>query len=565
MKKTHIALSVAAILASLSANAWGQTVPNIGDALRQAQPPAVPQPAAPALPQIGGVKVIEPPMQSLPNNQPKVTVTAFAITGNRVIDTQALLSQLAGEGHKDYSLADMEALATKLTHYYRGRGYFVARVYVPAQEIKDGTVTLRVVEGNYGQFHLNNQSLVRNDIVQGMLDDVKGADIVSLDTLERAMLIINDTPGVQVTRADVMPGTQVGTSDFAVDTEATAPYNGFVMLDNFGSRYTGKNRLSFNVDANSPTGRGDRLSASGLVTNTTDLVNGRVAYALPLAPNGLRGDAAVSQTQYQLGDAYSSLDARGTAKAVDLTLTYPVRRIRAQTIEASLNVNYKDLVDEIRSTNTRTPKTLTSATLGLNVRDESQLLGAYGLTQANLGVSFGSLDIREANAAALDKAGADTQGQYSKLTASLSRLSLLPLDFSLTASLRYQQSFNNKNLDSSERLGVSGSSGVMAYPSGELIGTNATFARLELSRPLPEFAGVKSNWLLFSDWGQASAARAVSSTDHRRQISDVGLGWTATYRGAVLKAYVAHRLDDMPPVSEPTPRNKLLAQVGWVF
>lgn len=564
MKKTHIALSVAAVIASLSSATWAQTVPNIGDALREAQPPAVPQTAAPALPQVGGV-TIEPPMQAVPGNQPTVAIKAFAITGNRVISTDSLVAQVAGEGNKDYTLADMEAVATRLTRYYRGQGYFVARVYVPAQEIKDGTVTLRVVEGNYGQFHLTNKSLVRDDIVQGMLDDVKDADIVSLDTLERAMLIINDTPGGQVTRADVMPGTKVGTSDFAVDTEATAAYNGYIMLDNFGSRYTGKNRLSFNADANSPTGRGDRLSASGLVTDTADLMNGRLAYSTSLAPNGLRGEVAVSQTQYQLGDTYSSLDARGTAKAVDMKLTYPVRRIRAQTIEASFNVNYKDLLDEIRSTSTKTPKTLTSATLGLNVRDESQLLGAFGLTQANVGVSFGTLDIRDDAAAALDKAGADTQGQYSKLTASLSRMSLLPLDFALTASLRYQQSLNNKNLDSSERMAVSGSSGVMAYPSGELIGTNATFARLELSRPLPDLGGLKSSWLVFADWGQSSAAKAVSSTDQRRQISDVGIGWSGNYRGAIVKAYVAHRLDDTAAISEPTPRNKFLAQAGWVF
>jgi hypothetical protein len=69
------------------------------------------------------------------------------------------------------------------------------RKWLPARS------TIRVVEGNDGRFILD-KSLVRDDIVQGLLDDIKDCDIVSLDTLERAMLIINDTPGVTVTRAD---------------------------------------------------------------------------------------------------------------------------------------------------------------------------------------------------------------------------------------------------------------------------------------------------------------------------------------------------------------------------
>lgn len=560
-KWTRLAPSL--LLALSAGSTLAQSVPDIGDALRQAQPPAVPPVVEPVLPKVGG-RPVEPPMAALLEGQAQIKVNEFVIVGNRVIDSESLLAQVRPEQGKHLSLAELEAIANRLTSYYRGKGYFVARAYVPAQDVTNGKVTLRIVEGNYGQLHLRNQSRVRDNIVQGMLDDIKGYDIVSLDTLERAILIINDTPGVQVVRADVMPGEKVGTSDFAVDTVATAPYAGFVMLDNFGSRYTGKNRLSFNADVNAPSGSGDRLSVSGLATDTSELLNGRIGYSTLLAPNGLRGEVALSQTQYQLGDTYSALDAQGTAKGFDATLTYPIRRIRAQTIETSLNLSYKDLFDEIRSTGTRTPKTLTSVTAGLNLRDESGLLGFSGLTQASLSVTAGNLDIREATAAVNDAAGAQTQGQFIKLNASLSRVNLLPMDFTLTASLKLQQSLNNKNLDGSERMAVGGPSAVMAYPSGELTGTNAALVRLELARPLPEWKGLRSNWLVFADWGQARQAKPLA-TDPRRDISDIGLGWNVTYGRALLKAYVAHRLDGTAAVSEPTPKTKFLAQAGWVF
>ncbi|MET3132026.1 hemolysin activation/secretion protein [Oxalobacteraceae bacterium GrIS 1.11] len=567
MKTPHLSANTvyaALALACAIPAAEAQQVPNIGDALRQSQPPPVPPPATPALPPIGGL-VPQGPMLALPGGQMQVQVTQFAVLGNRVIDTPTLLALVRPEQGKRLSLADLEAIATRITRHYRSKGYFVARAYVPAQQVDGGTVTLRVVEGNYGQFHLQNQSLVRDDIVQAMLDDIKDRDIVSLDTLERAMLIINDTPGARITRADVMPGAKVGTSDFAVDAQATPAYDGFAMLDNFGSRYTGKNRLSFNLDANSPSGRGDRLSLSGLASNDGDLLNGRLAYSASLAPNGLRGEVAASRTQYQLGDAYSNLDASGTAKAIDATLTYPVRRISAQTIEAGFNLNYKDLKDEIGSTGTSVPKSLASVTALLSLRDESTWLGCFGLTQASLNLSAGRVTIDEDAARAGDAAGPQTEGSYRKLLAAASRASSLSQAFVLTASLRYQHAFSGKNLEGSERMAVSGLGAVMAYPSGELSGSNAALARLELSRPLPQWQKLHSSWLLFADWGRASAATPVGAADQSRKISDAGLGWSATYAGALLKVYVARRLDSVAASSEPTARNKVLLQGGWVF
>lgn len=557
----------AAITLALTAGAtFAQAIPDAGEALRQAQPPAVPAAPKADIPAVGG-SAIEPPMTALPSG-PSVAVKKIAIVGNRELPASSLEPLVADAAGKSLTLPELEAVAQRVTKFYRAQGYFVARAYLPAQEVSKGTITIRVVEGNYGQFILNNDSLVKDAVVQAMLDDVKKYDIVSLDTLERAMLIINDTPGVKVTRADVMPGQQVGTSDFAVDTAATQRRNGFVMVDNFGSRYTGVNRLSFNADFNSPTGRGDKLSISGLTTDSTDLVNGRIAYGTLLRPNGLRGEVAISQTQYALGSSYASLDARGTARSVDGLLTYPVKRTRATTVEASWGVSFKDLEDQIRSTSTVTPKSLISTTAGLMLRDERALLGFDGLTVANAGITVGNLDIRDATALASDAAGAQTQGGYGKLTAGLSRVSLLPKSFTLTTSLRAQQSLTGKNLDGSERMSVSGSGGVMAYPPGELIGMNALFARVELSRPLPAVQAVPQlshQWLAFSSWGQAAAAKAVSASDARRSVSDVGVGWAANWQGAVVKAYAAYRLQDTMPVSEPSDRLRLLVQAGWVF
>lgn len=566
MTKTPLVLALRCLLGcglvAGSSMAFAQAVPGAGDVLRDLPQPGAISTPQPALPVIGQ-QTFEPPLRQLPQGGASVEVKGINFVGNREISQRELAALVAEDLGQRLTLAELEEIASRLTRHYRTQGYFVARVYIPAQEVKDGVITFRAVEGNYGAFHLTNQSLVRDSIVQGMLDDVKKYDIVSLDTLERAMLIINDTPGSQVVRADVMPGEAVGTSDFAVDTEATRRHQGYLLADNYGSKATGRERLSFNWDWNSPTGSGDRLSLSGLGSVNGDLLNGRLGYSTVLSASGWRGEAALSQTDYTLGSRFADLDASGTATGFDLGATYPIRRIRAQTIEFGINYAFRDLQDEVRVTDTQVKKRSQAVSARLRLRDEGFLLGRDGLTEAEARLTSGVLDIRDAATLALDQAsgGADTDGQFNKLNLQLSRVTLLPASFSLTASLRHQMALGNKNLDSSERMGISGASAVRAYPSSEASGTDATLLGLELSRPLPALAGMQQQVSGFGDWGQARTLRS----DSWESLSGVGLGWTLrSNNGLLLKTQWAYKLDG-DAASENEGKSRLLVQAGWIF
>ena len=206
-----------------------------------------------------------------------IEIKGFKFSGAINVSEDKLLSRGGSYAGKSYTLGELEKITSLITKAYREEGYFVARAYIPKQSMSDGMLEIAIIEGNYGKFKLTNNSLVNNERVQGMLDDVKGDNIVSSNTLERAMLLINDTPGVKVTGADVMPGEKVGTSDFAITTEATNPYSGYILGDNYGSKYTGRYRVNLGLSALSPLGYGDKLSLNGVVSTTSDLKNGKIS------------------------------------------------------------------------------------------------------------------------------------------------------------------------------------------------------------------------------------------------------------------------------------------------
>lgn len=562
-QRTAMSLALGLALGA-TATAQAQQVPTIGDVVRQSQPvtPLVTPP--PSLPALGGAPAA-PPLQALPGDAAgKVKVTRFVLEGNRVIDSASLLALLPPAQGQTLTLAQLEELATRITRHYRASGYFVARAYIPAQELTDGKLVIRVVEGQYGKFILSNTSRVQDTVVQGLLDEAKRRDIVSLDTLERAMLIINDTPGVKVVQADVMPGEQVGTSDFAIRTEATPAWGGYVLLDNYGSTYTGKQRLRFNADWNSPSGRGDRLSASGMVTRHSGLLNGRLAYSTLLGTDGVRLEGALSRTTYELSDVYAALDASGTSNGVDLILSKPLKRTRDHTVEASLGVAYKDLKDEIGATNTSVGKQLSSLSANIADRRTHAFLGFDGLTQSSASLTVGRLHFKEAAAEALDAAGADTQGGYAKLKLAASRISVLPSQFLLTTSAKAQASLNNKSLDGVERMSVSGDGGVAAYPIGELSGDHAALLRAELARPLVTGGAAQLSGSVFTDYGWAKSIAAPAGVAASRKLGDIGVGLSAMAGGWLLNLQLVHRTVGGVPTSESASRTRLLFQAGWV-
>lgn len=484
-----------------------------------------------------------------------IEVKGFKITGALHVSEDKLFSRINSYAGKSYTFSELQKIASLITKAYREEGYFVARAYIPKQSMSDGMLEIAIIEGNYGEFKLSNSSLVDNESVQGMLDDVKGDNIVSVNTLEHAMLIINDTPGVKVSGADVMPGSKVGTSDFAITTEATEPYSAYIIGDNYGSKYTGRYRANVGLSANSPLGYGDKFGINGVLSTTTDLKNGKVYYNFPLMANGLRGELAASKTTYSLAEDYAALDALGHSITLEASLSYPLIRTREETLKLSLGYAHKNMEDEVQSTSTLTKKESDAINLGATYSKSCILFGLPSSTTASLTLTAGNLD---------SPSNLDTDGSYSKISGSVEKSLQFNPELSLTTSLRFQKAIKDKNLDGSEDFSLGGAYGVRAFPDGEHSAENGYIVGAELFYTLPSIEGVSHKASLFADSGYASMQNKNGSSEGR-QLSDVGLGYQAFYKEFFAKAQVARVIGGEKVTSETEHSTKLLLQLGWIY
>lgn len=378
---------------------------------------------------------------------------------------------------------------------------------------------------------------------------------------------LGTAPGTGAALQRPRPPTLMASLAPALSSPGNArPGEGDVVYANDGTLDTGKDHLSFNTEWISPAASADRVSASGLVTRDSRLLNGKMGYSALLDGAGTRGEVAVSRSQYrQVGTAAVPFDAVGTANVLQLNASNPLLQGGGKAVDVAVGAAYRDLKDEVPSAGTLTGKWTASVSANVSARADHALLGFGGQTQVGASLALGRLGFKDPTAAMLDAAGANTQGNFTKLNLWLTRATALPAAFALTTSVRAQTALKDKNLDGSERMNVSSAGAVGGYAPGNLGGDNAALLRMELARAFAPSGPLRISTSAFADYGLASAARPLPGVAPR-DLAEVGLGLAANPAGGQLKLQLAQRISGGDPVLEPLPaRTRVLLQAGWLF
>lgn len=489
-------------------------------------------------------------------NGPSLQVNGFTLEGNGVIGSNELLPLLGDLQGRRVSLGELQAGANRITRLYRERGYPLARAYVPAQEIDGGVVRIAVMEGRFGEVGLNNTSRV-SDTALTPLTALKSGDAVRSAELERSLLLLSDTPGVEV-KSTLKPGASVGATDLLVDVTPGPLLSGSVDADNYGNRFTGEYRLGGTLNVNSPLGLGDRLTLRAMGSDE-DQQYGRIAYQLPIGPWATQVGVAYSDMDYQLAKDFDDLKAHGNARIGSLYAIQPLVRSRDFSLYAQVQFDDKRLKDDIDLFGSKSDKRARVVIATLNGNSRDNLLGG-GVNSFALAWSQGSLNIDGQLNQAIDDLTAGTQGRFHKLNPSLVRLQRLTERFSLYGQLQGQ--WADGNLDSSEKISLGGAYGVRAYPQGEASGDQGWLANLELRYALADA------WQLstFVDHGEVRLNKDTwSNGENHRSLSAAGVGASWAAYGWQVNAVAAWKLGNADPQSDVDRSPRVWAQVVRFF
>lgn len=491
----------------------------------------------------------------------RVKVDAVRVTGQSIYPEAQLLAA-ADFRPGELGLADLRAMAQKIADFYHRNGYFVAQAYLPAQDIQNGTVTIAVIEGQYGSVLLRNSSNLSDNVANNLLGGLNRGEAIAIDPLERRLLLLSDLPGV-VVKSTLVPGASVGASDLVVDVAPGRRVTGSVEADNAGNRYTGEFRVGGTVNINELIGQGDVLSFRGLAAR--GLNYGRLSYELQVGQG--RAGVAYTALDYRLGREFAPLRAHGDAQIASVYGSYPIIRSRNTNLYALVGFDAKTFQDKVDSTGAVTDRKA-NVLLGSLYGDHRDALWGGGFTSYSVSLSSGVLDIETPAARAIDAVTARTNGSYNKLGFHLLRLQNLGGPFSLYGSIRGQ--FASKNLDISEKMELGGAYAVRAYPEGEAYADQGYVATAEARMLLPKFSPVTTGQMHligFVDTGTVTINKNPwVAGQNSRTLSAAGVGFTwADYNNFALKAYWAHKLGNAVAISAPDAKSRFWIQAVKYF
>jgi hemolysin activation/secretion protein len=446
--------------------------PSSGAILHQVVPPPAPLTAP------EDVLTLPAPTEQISDSTVHFRVRQLIIAGNQEIDSTTLHALVAGLEGQDVTLGQLQTQVARITEAYEQAGYPVAYAFLPAQKVHDGIIQIEVVEPHYDQILPTGQSRLRDAMTLRTVGVASG-DPIALAPLERGLLLLNQTPGVQV-KGTLVPGAAVGTSTLQLERQDQPVVSGSLSENNQGNRYTGAYLSSATVSAANLFGFGGSLAATAISSDTGGMRSGGLQATSPNLWDGLRAGFYGSSTAYHLGGAFANLDQVGQQNQLGGDLNYPLILRPGRQVSVQLDVLNTWLSQDTQSVGDVSTQSILIERLSL----EGVLADGWnGTTTINLALAHGDTAIGTAWGRAQDTAGPHTAGSYETIQMRLGREQSLPGGFQWTGSVSGQLA--NHNLNSSQQFYLGGPYGVMSYAVGEGAGDEGYLLLSSLSHELP--------------------------------------------------------------------------------
>lgn len=333
-------------MSALAATARGQPAPRVTpqQILPDVRLQQLPLPEAPA--PVPEIPIPEMPPTRAPAGAESVRFVfgGLDIEGASVYPPAVLEAEFRAAVGEEVTLAAVFAMAERIQRRYREDGYFLTRVIVPAQTIRDGRMRLRVLEGYIARIDVVDEVGPATRLVRAYLERVGEERPIRLSTLERALLLANDIPGLAVAAVLQPSATEFAAADLTVSITRT-PVNGFVTIDNYGDEFTGEWQGAAGVSANTFTALGEQIGLIGFLSDPSRRNNevvGQLNGSWRLGAGGLFFEHVISYGNAEPGASIENFEFESRELLVGTTAGYPLLRRRNESLWLRAGFDYVD-------------------------------------------------------------------------------------------------------------------------------------------------------------------------------------------------------------------------------
>lgn len=482
---------------------------------------------------------------------PEINIKQFNFEGNTVF-TDAELLQIIPESDRPPRTLTAERLQhirNLITQFYVDKGYINSGAILPDQQVQDGVVTLKIIEGQIIRLNVEGTKGLRPSYIETRVKGRQG-EVLNVDNVQEHLQLLQQDPLIQNLNAELGPGAQLGEAILNLQITEERPFEFQLSLNNHRSPSIGAYRGELEFWHRNLTGAfghqfgvGDTLYLSyGLTKGLDDYT---VRYEFPLHRDDttltLLWDRSESDV---IEEPFKQIDVASQAKTIAGILSYSVPSYKSTRGELKFGLRAEKRVS-------KTFLLDRPFSFSPGVQDGESHLSVIRFSQdwvnrsvnhvlaAHFSENFG-MDMWDAT---INEDGSPDAkfitliGQFQWV----GRLSTIPfLSENLQKHEKFQAGqfifhidgqFSNEDLLPIEKFSIGGSATVRGYRENYLTRDNGLISSLEVRFPIykrviPSISkNPEDGWLYvtpFIDYGRSW--NVDSETPSPKSISSVGLG-----------------------------------------
>ena len=447
--------------------------------------------------------------------------------------------------NKELNYADLRNILQDISFYYRSKGY-LATAFLPEQDITDGKVQIFIVEGRIGKVEIKADAkkklnISRERISRFIFNKIKANEILNIVQLDRNIRNLNNTPGINAI-AQLVEGDQLGETDVIISASNTKTLNTTSLVDNNGSRSSGYERVTNIFNFDSVLNKGERFSFTDVITEGSHYYASSVT--APIGYNGLSTTLRVSKMMYDLGAPFESTDPTGYSTEFFLGFNKELIVKPNKGLTSSLSFSRNDYVNDL-NTGSNSDKDIVKTSSNLTFNNQDKLFSG-GTNSVSLTGIYGVLDLSDnASNFETDHITAKSDGEYWKLSLNANRFQRITE--TVSAVIKFNGQYTDKNLDGAEQLSLGGPSAVRAYPANEAAGDQGFVTSLEFNKTFTKNKKIT----FFYDYGKIQLHKIAwdnwnsTNTSLKNNYDLHGLGFSFSmpiYKNFALTATYAEKL-----------------------
>jgi hemolysin activation/secretion protein len=279
-----------------------------------------------------------PPRQrpSRLSTSPALFLRNVRFEGNTVFTDEVLGAVASPFVGREVSSDDLQELRYALTEFYIEHGYINSGAILPDQDVVDGTVTYRIVEGRLSEIRVSGNEGLQESYISGRLALGAGVPLDIEELRERIQILLQD-PLIERLNAELRPGLQPGDSVLETVVTRARPFELRTMFDNDVSPSIGEYRGRISGVARNLTGWGDAVDLLiGRTSGLTELFGGVAVpvnrYDTTLNMRFEINNAAVIE------EALDDLNIRSRQRSVEFGVRQPVYRTPRDQVDLALTL-----------------------------------------------------------------------------------------------------------------------------------------------------------------------------------------------------------------------------------